>query len=132
MDNNHSQRLFFMEICIAFLFFLMIAVTCFLSFTKSKLLQIDANNQIQYVNITDNIAEVFLSTHDITEACDAFQNEFGHVTVSDNLVTYATDSLNIAIDLQQEHDIMRAIITIYENQQPVYQLSVKKALGEST
>lgn len=131
MDNNHSQRLFFMEICIAFLFFLMIAVTCFLSFTKSKLLQINANNQIQYVNITDNIAEVFLSTRNITEACDKFQNEFEHTTVSDNLITYATDSLNITIDLQQKHDIMQAIITIYENQQPVYQLSVKKALGES-
>ena len=130
MDNNQSKRLFFIELCIAFLFFIMIAVTCFLSFTKSKLIQTDANNQIQYVNITDNIAEVFLSANNIQNACVKFQNEFKNAVIKDNFITYETNALNVTIDLQNDTMFMQAIITIYESENPVYQLSVKKALGE--
>ena len=49
MKNDESQRLFFIEIYIAIVFFLMIAVTCFMGFTKSKIMQTDANKQITYV-----------------------------------------------------------------------------------
>ena len=130
MDNNQSKRLFFIELCIAFLFFLMIAITCFLSFTKSKLIQTDANNQIQYVNITDNIAEIFLSANNISNVCEKFKTEFPEAIIKDNFITYETNSLNVTIDLQNDTKFVQAIITIYESESPVYQLSVKKALGE--
>lgn len=130
MDNNQSKRLFFIELYIAFLFFIMITMTCFLSFTKSKLIQTGANNQIQYVNITDNIAEIFLSASDIPTLCEKIKTEFPDAVIKDNFVTYETDSLYITIDLQNDTMFMQAIITIYESEHPAYQLSIKKALGE--
>lgn len=130
MGRHQTQRLFFIELCIAFLFFLMIAITCFLSLTKSKLIQMDANRQIQYVNITDNIAETFLSASDRQQACEKLQTEFKQIQITDNLATMQTANLTVTVDLLEHQKQMQAIITVYDDDHPVYQLSVSKALGE--
>lgn len=130
MGRHQTQRLFFIELCIAFLFFLMIAITCFLSLTKSKLIQMDANRQIQYVNITDNIAETFLSASDRQQACEKLQTEFKQIQIMDNLATLETADLTVTVDLLEHKKQMQAIITVYDDDHPVYQLSVSKALGE--
>lgn len=130
MDRHQTQRLFFIELCIAFLFFLMIAVTCFLSLTRSKLIQMDANSQIQYVNVTGNIAETFLSASDRQHACEKLQTEFKQMQITDNLATLETANLTVTVDLMEHEKQMQAIITVYDDGHPVYQLSVSKALGE--
>lgn len=130
MGRHQTQRLFFIELCIAFLFFLMIAITCFLSLTKSKLIQMDANRQIQYVNVTDNIAETFLSASDRQQACEKLQTEFKQIQITDNLATLETANLTVTVDLLEHKKQMQAIITVYDDDHPVYQLSVLKALGE--
>lgn len=130
MGRHQTQRLFFIELCIAFLFFLMIAVTCFLSLTRSKLIQMDASRQIQYVNITDNIAETFLSASDRQQACEKLQTEFKQMQITDHLATMETAGLTVTVDLLEHKKQMQAIITVYDDDHPVYQLSVSKALGE--
>ena len=84
MKNDESQRLFFIEICIAIVFFLMIAVTCFMGFTKSKIMQTDANKQITYVNIAENAAETFLASKNVSDACNRFTEEFENVKITEN------------------------------------------------
>lgn len=132
MDKHHNQRLFFIELCIAFLFFLMIAVTCFLSLTKSKLIQMDAEKQMRYVNLTDNMAEIFLSARDTDDVCRKMQDEFEQVQVKGRLITCQTEDLTVTVDLQDNTARMQAIITVYDTGDPVWQLSVTKALGESS
>lgn len=132
MNNNQSQRLFFIELCITFIFFLMIAVTCFLSFTKSKLIQINANKQIQYADITENITETILSATDTETASKKLQTEFNGITITNDLLTYETNGLITVIDIADTDSFMQATITIYETNNPVYQITIKKALGEQT
>lgn len=128
--KNESQRLFFIEICIAFVFFLMIAVTCFMGFTKSKIIQMDANKQILYTNIAENAAETFLAAKNPSDACEKFKTEFSNVKTIDNFVTYQSDDLYVTVDINPTEYTMQAIITISDENEPLYQLSVTKALSE--
>lgn len=130
MNNNHTQRLFFIEICIAFIFFLMIAVTCFLSFTKSKLIQIEADKQIQYANITENIAETILSASDTDAAIEKLQTEFDDIIINNDLLTYKINNLITTIDIHDNSQFIQATVTIYDTECPAYQITIKKALGE--
>lgn len=132
MKNDESQRLFFIEICIAIVFFLMIAVTCFMGFTKSKIMQTDANKQITYVNIAENAAETFLASKDVSDACDRFTKEFDNVKITENLIEYPSEEFSVNVDIEQTGHTMQSIITIIDKELPVYQLSVTKALGEAT
>lgn len=132
MKNDESQRLFFIEICIAIVFFLMVAVTCFMGFTKSKIMQTDANRQITYVNIAENAAETFLASKDVFDACDHFTEEFDNVKITENLIEYPSEGFSVNVDIEQTGHTMQSIITIIDKELPVYQLSVTKALGEAT
>ena len=132
MKNDESQRLFFIEICIAIVFFLMIAVTCFMGFTKSKIMQTDANKKITYVNIAENAAETFLASKDVSDACDRFTKEFDNVKITENLIEYPSEGFSVNVDIEQTGNTMQSIITIIDKELPVYQLSVTKALGEAT
>ena len=132
MKNDESQRLFFIEICIAIVFFLMVAVTCFMGFTKSKIMQTDANKQITYVNIAENAAETFLASKDVSDACDRFTKEFDNVKITENLIEYPSEEFSVNVDIEQTGHTMQSIITIIDKELPVYQLSVTKALGEAT
>ena len=132
MKNDEPQRLFFIEICIAIVFFLMIAVTCFMGFTKSKIMQTDANKKITYVNIAENAAETFLASKDVSDACDRFTKEFDNVKITENLIEYPSEEFSVNVDIKQTGHTMQAIITIIDKELPVYQLSVTKALGEAT
>ena len=132
MKNDEPQRLFFIEICIAIVFFLMIAVTCFMGFTKSKIMQTDANKQIAYVNIAENAAETFLASKDVSDACDHFTKEFDNVKITENLIEYSSEGFSVNVDIEQTGNPMQSIITIIDKELPVYQLSVTKALGEAT
>lgn len=132
MKNDESQRLFFIEICIAIVFFLMVAVTCFMGFTKSKIMQTDANRQITYVNIAENAAETFLASKDVSDACDHFTEEFDNVKITENLIEYPSEGFSVNVDIEQTGHTMQSIITIINKELPVYQLSVTKALGEAT
>ena len=132
MKNYESQRLFFIEICIAIVFFLMIAVTCFMGFTKSKIMQTDANKQIAYVNIAENAAETFLASKDVSDACNLFTEEFDNVKITENLIEYPSEGFSVNVDIEQTGHTMQSIITIIDKELPVYQLSVTKALGEAT
>ena len=132
MKKDESQRLFFIEICIAIVFFLMVAVTCFMGFTKSKIMQTDANKQITYVNIAENAAETFLASKDVSDACDRFTKEFDNVKITENLIEYPSEEFSVNVDIEQTGHTMQSIITIIDKELPVYQLSVTKALGEAT
>lgn len=132
MKNDESQRLFFIEICIAIVFFLMIAITCFMGFTKSKIMQTDANRQITYVNIAENAAETFLASKDVSNACNRFTEEFENVKITENLIEYPSEGFSVNVDIKQTGHTMQSIITIIDEELPVYQLSVTKALGEAT
>ena len=132
MKNDEPQRLFFIEICIAIVFFLMIAVTCFMGFTKSKIMQTGANKKITYVNIAENAAETFLASKDVSDACDRFTKEFDNVKITENLIEYPSEEFSVNVDIKQTGHTMQAIITIIDKELPVYQLSVTKALGEAT
>lgn len=132
MKNDESQRLFFIEICIAIVFFLMVAVTCFMGFTKSKIMQTDANKQIAYVNIAENAAETFLASKDVSYACNRFTEEFDNVKITENLIEYSSEGFSVNVDIEQTGHTMQSIITIIDKKLPVYQLSVTKALGEAT
>lgn len=132
MKNDESQRLFFIEICIAIVFFLMVAVTCFMGFTKSKIMQTDANKQIAYVNIAENAAETFLASKDASDACNRFTEEFDDVKITENLIEYPSEGFSVNVDIEQTKHTMQSIITIIDKELPVYQLSVTKALGEAT
>lgn len=132
MKNDESQRLFFIEICIAIVFFLMVAVTCFMGFTKSKIMQTDANKQIAYVNIAENAAETFLTSKDVSDACNRFIEEFDNVKITENLIEYSSEGFSVNVDIEQTGHTMQSIITIIDKELPVYQLSVTKALGEAT
>lgn len=132
MKNDESQRLFFIEICIAIVFFLMVAVTCFMGFTKSKIMQTDANKRITYVNITENAAETFLASKDVSDVYNRFTKEFGNVKITENLIEYSSEGFSVNVDIEQTEHTMQSIITIIDKELPVYQLSVVKALGETT
>ena len=132
MKNDEPQRLFFIEICIAIVLCLMIAVTCFMGFTKSKIMQTDANKKITYVNIAENAAETFLASKDVSDACDRFTKEFDNVKITENLIEYPSEEFSVNVDIKQTGHTMQAIITIIDKELPVYQLSVTKALGEAT
>ena len=132
MKNDKSQRLFFIEICIAIIFFLMVAVTCFMGFTKSKIMQTDANKKITYVNIAENAAETFLASKDVADACDHFTEEFDNVKITENLIEYPSEGFSVNVDIEQTGHTMQSIITIIDKELPIYQLSVTKALGEAT
>ena len=132
MKNDESQRLFFIEICIAIVFFLMVAITCFMGFTKSKIMQTDANKQITYVNIAENAAETFLAPKDVSDACNRFTEEFDKVKITENLIEYPSEGFSVNVDIEQTGYTMQSIITIIDEELPVYQLSVTKALGEAT
>ena len=132
MKNDKSQRLFFIEICIAIIFFLMVAVTCFMGFTKSKIMQTDANKKITYVNIAENAAETFLASKDVSDTCDHFTKEFDNVKITENLIEYPSEGFSVNVDIEQTGHTMQSIITIIDKELPIYQLSVTKALGEAT
>lgn len=129
MKNNEPQHVFFTEICIAVIFFLMIAVTCFMCFTKSKLIQTSSNNRVQYVNAAENAAETFLSTPDIESTYTAFSREFEDVNASDGYVRCRIDGLDVTADMQTDENLITCIITVTQKDMPVYQLSVTKAVN---
>lgn len=131
MKNDNSSRLLFMETCITVVFLMMIAITCFLCFTKAKILQMDANSKIKYSNIAGDAAEIFLASNDENDAQTKFQDEYDSVDIADNLITCAYDKDTIvAIDIEPNDNMMNAYITVYSNNKPMIQLSLKKVIGE--
>ena len=129
MKNNESQRVFFIEICIAVIFFLMIAVTCFMSFTKSKMIQTEADNKVLYANAAENAAEAFLAAPDIESTYVIFSSEFKDVEASQNYIKCQIDGMNVTVDIQTQNNLVTGIITIVQKEMPVYQLSVSKAMN---
>lgn len=129
MKNNESQRVFFIEICIAVIFFLMIAVTCFMSFTKSKMIQTEADNKVLYANVAENAAEAFLSASDIESTYDVFSREFEDVDASQGYIRCQINGMDVTLDMQTKDSLMTGIITVIKKDMPVYQLSVQKAIN---
>ena len=129
MKNNEPQRVFFIEICIAVIFFLMIAVTCFMSFTKSKMIQTEADNKVLYANAAENAAEAFLAAPDIESTYVIFSSEFEYVETSQDYIKCQIDGMDITIDMQTKDNLTTGIITIMKKEMPVYQLSVSKAVN---
>lgn len=129
MKNNESQRVFFIEICIAVIFFLMIAVTCFMSFTKSKMIQTEADNKVLYANAAENAAEVFLAAPDIESTYAIFSSEFEDVETSQSYIKCQIDGMDVTVDMQTKDNLITGIITIVQKEMPVYQLSVSKAVN---
>lgn len=129
MKNNESQRVFFIEICIAVIFFLMIAVTCFMSFTKSKMIQTEADNKVLYANVAENAAEAFLAAPDIESTYTVFSSEFEDVEVSQGYIKCQIDGMDVTVDMQTQNNLVTGIITIVQKEMPVYQLSVSKAMN---
>ncbi len=129
MKNNESQRVFFIEICIAVIFFLMIAVTCFMSFTKSKMIQTEADNKVLYANTAENAAEAFLAAPDIESTYIVFSREFEDVEASQGYIKCQIDGMDVSLDMQAKDDLITGIITIMQKDMPVYQLSVSKAMN---
>ena len=129
MKNNEPQRVFFIEICIAVIFFLMIAVTCFMSFTKSKMIQTEADNKVLYANAAENAAEAFLAAPDIESAYVIFSSEFEDVETSQDYIKCQIDGMDVTIDMQTKDNLTTGIITIMKKEMPVYQLSVSKAVN---
>lgn len=129
MKNNESQRVFFIEICISVIFFLMIAVTCFMSFTKSKMIQTEADNKVLYANAAENAAEAFLAASDIENTYTIFSHEFEDVEASQGYIRCQIDGMDVTVDIQTEHNLATGIITIIQKDMPVYQLSVRKAIN---
>lgn len=129
MKNNESQRVFFIEICIAVIFFLMIAVTCFMSFTKSKMIQTEADNKVLYANTAENAAEAFLAAPDIESTYIVFSREFEDVEASQGYIKCQIDGMDVSLDMQAKDDLITGIITIMQKDMPVYQLSVSKAVN---
>lgn len=131
MIKDKSQRLFFIEICVAALYLLMVAVVCFMGFTKAKILQVNATNTTEYVNVAENAAETFMSSVDKQDALSAFEQEF-NATIQDNgLIIYQTEEETATVDIREHDGTMTAYITVKSNGKPVYQLTVLKALGEN-
>lgn len=131
MIKDKSQRLFFIEICIAALYLLMIAVVCFMGFTKAKILQMNATNTTEYVNIAENAAETFMSSADKQDALSTFEEEF-NATIQDNgLIIYQAEEETATVDIREHDGTMTAYITVKSDDKPVYQLTVLKALGEN-
>lgn len=129
MKNNESQRVFFIEICIAVIFFLMIAVTCFMSFTKSKMIQTEADNKVLYANAAENAAEAFLAAPDIESTYAIFSSEFEDVETSQSYIKCQIDGMDVTVDMQTKDNLITGIITIVQKEIPVYQLSVSKAVN---
>lgn len=129
MKNNESQRVFFIEICIAVIFFLMIAVTCFMSFTKSKMIQTESDNKILYANAAENAAEAFLAAPDIENTYDIFSHEFEGVETSQGYIKCQINGMDATVDMQVKDNLITGIITIMQKDMPVYQLSVSKAVN---
>ena len=129
MKNNEPQRVFFIEICIAVIFFLMIAVTCFMSFTKSKMIQTETDNKVLYVNAAENAAEAFLAAPDIESTYVIFSSEFKDVEASQGYIKCRIDGMNVTLDMQTKNNLITGIITIVQEDMPVYQLSVSKAVN---
>lgn len=129
MKNNESQRVFFIEICIAVIFFLMIAVTCFMSFTKSKMIQTESDNKILYANAAENAAEAFLAAPDIESTYDIFSREFEGVEASQGYIKCRISEMDVTLDMQVKDNLITGIITIMQKDMPVYQLSVSKAVN---
>lgn len=129
MKNNESQRVFFIEICIAVIFFLMIAVTCFMSFTKSKMIQTEADNKVLYANAAENAAEAFLAAPDIESTYIVFSHEFEGVEASQGYIRCQIDGMDVSLDMQMKNNLITGIITIMQKDMPVYQLSVSKAVN---
>lgn len=129
MKNNESQRVFFIEICIAVIFFLMIAVTCFMSFTKSKMIQTEADNKVLYANAAENAAEAFLAAPDIESTYIIFSSEFEDVEASQGYIKCQIDGIDVTLDMQTKDNLITGIITIMQKDMPVYQLSVSKAMN---
>lgn len=129
MKNNESQRVFFIEICIAVIFFLMIAVTCFMSFTKSKMIQTEADNKVLYANVAENAAEAFLSASDIESTYDVFSREFEDVDASQGYIRCHINGMDVTLDMQTKDGLVTGIITVMKKDMPVYQLSVQKAIN---
>lgn len=129
MKNNEPQRVFFIEICIAVIFFLMIAVTCFMSFTKSKMIQTEADNKVLYANAAENAAEAFLAAPDIESTYVIFSSEFEDVKTSQDYIKCQIDGMDVTIDMQTKDNLATGIITIVKKEMPVYQLSVSKAVN---
>lgn len=129
MKNNESQRVFFIEICIAVIFFLMIAVTCFMSFTKSKMIQTESDNKVLYANAAENAAEAFLAAPDIESTYDIFSHEFEGVEASQSYIKCQIDGMDVTVDMQAKDNLITGIITIMQKDMPVYQLSVSKAVN---
>ena len=129
MKNNESQRVFFIEICIAVIFFLMIAVTCFMSFTKSKMIQTEADNKVLYANAAENAAEAFLAAPDIESTYAIFSSEFEDVETSQSYIKCQIDGMDVTVDMQTKGNLITGIVTIVQKEMPVYQLSVSKAVN---
>lgn len=129
MKNNESQRVFFIEICIAVIFFLMIAVTCFMSFTKSKMIQTEADNKVLYANAAENAAEAFLAAPDIESTYAIFSSEFEDVETSQSYIKCQIDGMDVTVNMQTKDNLITGIITIVQKEMPVYQLSVSKAVN---
>ena len=129
MKNNEPQRVFFIEICIAVIFFLMIAVTCFMSFTKSKMIQTEADNKVLYVNAAENAAEAFLAAPDIESTYVIFSSEFEDVETFQGYIKCQIDGMDVTLDMQTKDNLVTGIIIIMQKKLPVYQLSVSKAVN---
>lgn len=130
MIKDKSQRLFFIEICVAALYLLMVSIVCFMGFTKSKILQSEAIKTSQYVTIAENAAETFLASSNKDDALSLFEHELDAETADNGLITYHMDGKLTTVDIREKDGLMTAYITVKDNNKPVHQLTVSKALGE--
>lgn len=130
MKHMNNARLFFLEICIATAFFIMIAVTCFLCFTKARLVQNNANRQIEYNSMIENASEIFFSSDSVQDAITNYTHEISDAKIDKNCISYTENGMKLNIELSSDQTMMHSIITIKSQDEPLYQISLDKALGE--
>lgn len=127
--KDNSSKLFFIEICIASLFFIFIANVCFLSFSKAKIKQLQNTANEQCITETTNAAELFLSAKTKNEAMQLFKDNEQAITTN-NTVSYKINDTKMIILFDETDDMITAIIYATGKYDTEYNMTIEKAKNE--